>query len=257
MIAVHSEFELACFQRILDSWSELIDAPFEFSLLFSTTLGKVPVTKFPHQTIAWVDRPGLSSQANVSLEWARVARFIRDNLECDCWFWWEWDVYPVRRDCFSFFLEKWTPSTQIMGYRHKDRFYAMKGKVNGASFYSRDFISHLDAELISQGTNFDVVRTYSEEEVARGVAIPLNDWYCMTQTEGKTVISPETRLVHGEKSADFWDKVLERPPRRSLRSYTTSERLRRFRLRIRLVFLEILYCGRCVRGRLRALGLIK
>jgi len=248
VLPIHTEAELDQFQRILDAWEQLVCADFSFSILFTTTLPRVPRTSLPHEVHTWVDDPSLGTQTNVSLEWASVARHIRDRLDCLCWFWWEADVVPLRPDCFSFFLDRWEPGTKAMGYWVQDNLWNMRHRINGVGFYSRDFLDTVDASLIRPGLNFDHLRAYSPADVQRGTLIPLNDAYCLTHHEGRVNLSAQTRLMHGGLSREVLSELLSG----TLAARLVSERERRYLANAKIAELRVREWSEAARAWLQA-----
>lgn len=224
VMAIHTEAELRFFQRVLDSWDRLLETKFSFSILISTTLEQVPRTSLPHRVLRWTDDPALGTQTNVSLEWAAVAKLIRDELDCTCWFWWEWDAVPLRRDCFSHCLDQWTSGTQAMGYWVRDNLFNMRGRINGVAFYAREYLDSVDAREIAPGKNFDHLRAWTDAEVESGALVPLNEVYCLHHHEMRMNLSAETRLLHGQPGEETLNEVLGG----TLQARFVSEAKRRF-----------------------------
>ena len=205
VLTYHTTKEFNQFQEILDSWDELLDISFNYEILFSTTIDPVPRTTIPFKVLRHVDPPG-DFRARVSHEWAFVAQHIERYVECACWFWWEADVLPVRPDCFTFFLQLWTPETQIMGYYVRDWRWNMHHKMNGVAFYSKHYWSFISADFAGSQLSFDQIRAFSPGK-DQHIFVALNRWYVMLSHDSGLVLTPDLRLVHGIKDRTLLEQI--------------------------------------------------
>jgi hypothetical protein len=204
VMACHNRKELERFQLILDHWEHLVELNTSFQFLFVGSMGKQLRSRLPHRHLDYQDSPGLKRFQCVSHEWATVARFIEESVDCTCWFWWEWDVLPVRRDCFGFLLQRWTNHCRIMGYHVKDNTWGMRNKINGVAFYARDYWSFIQPVYNDTGT-FDTRVTYDPDG---SDCVVLNPWYGLCHHEHPFVLTPALRLVHGIKNDTLFRQIV-------------------------------------------------
>lgn len=129
VFAYHKDSEFERYQFILDNWEKFLDMKTPFQFLFVKSIDRDLQTHFKHQFIERKDPPDLKKFQCIGQEWAMVAEYIESHIDCKCWFWWEHDVLPVKKDCFDFFMRKWTPSCLIMGYRVRDNKWGMRKKL--------------------------------------------------------------------------------------------------------------------------------
>lgn len=164
----------------------------------------------------------------VSRQWARVAEYVERNVDCRCWFWWEWDALPVRPDCFEFLLSLWGPQTQIMGYHVQDNKWGMRHCINGVAFYSRQYWSYIQSYFNFNGT-FDSRKKF-DPQTEEQQFVALNKWYALVHHEKRLRLTPSLRLVHGVKDTSLLDQVLG--GRRRFRYLPDWYRTMRNRLRV-------------------------
>jgi hypothetical protein len=205
-MAYHNQHEYEAFQFILDHWSQLLEMKSPFKFLFVNCLDKELLTSFEHSFIEHQDTPGLKRWQNVSKEWAHVARYVAEQIDCTYWFWWEHDVLPVRKDCIEFFLERWHDQCQIMGYRVKDSQYGMRSRINGVAFYAKDYWKFMEPHF-DINRPFDTNRHFCEKRDGN-TYVELNKWYCLVHHEGPLMLTPNVRLVHGVKDHSLRDQIV-------------------------------------------------
>ena len=207
VMTIHNEEEFIIFQLILDNWEKLVDHK-NIRILFSTSIGKVPETKITHKTIFYKDGADDNFRKLVSIEWMFLAAHIEENEDCDLWFWWESDVVPIQKDCFSFFLSKWTEKTKVMGYRVHDYRHGMNGRFNGVAFYSKSLYSLVQPRSVNNKGNFDHLLQFSGDGVD---SIELNIWYLLTHHDGNYLIPKNIKLVHGRRGYDYIKELIDNP----------------------------------------------
>ncbi|HYC55940.1 MAG TPA: hypothetical protein VEL28_13480 [Candidatus Binatia bacterium] len=232
VMAYHSRRELDRFQRILDHWDELVEMRTPFTLLLVRTIDEELRTDLPRIDLRRSEDASRPSLELVAEEFLEICRYVEDNLECRCWFWWEHDVLPVRKDCFDFFLRRWRAGTSIMGYRVRDRLWNMKNRINGVAFYSRTYWSHLKPH-IRPSQAFDTWRTYTRRADGRSF-VELNRWYALVHHEKHLYLTPSLRLVHGISDDTLFEDLVggTRHHRRVSRPY------RALRLHVRRALLN-------------------
>ncbi len=207
VMSYHTEKERTRFQSILDHWDDLVEMERPFQFLFIDSLGSPLRTSLPHHSIPYLDPAGLSRGELISAEWAYVARYISEQVDCDCWFWWEGDVLPVRKDCFEFFMKLWNPERLIMGYHIKDNRWQMRNMINGVAFYAKDFWSFLKPHF-NPAITFDRQRAFTKKKDGERF-VELNRWYALCQHEGTLLLTPSLRLVHGIKDDSLLRQIVE------------------------------------------------
>lgn len=205
VFAYHNDREFDRFQFILDHWQDLVDMRFPFQFLFVKTIERDLQTRFKHRFFKYQDQLDLKKFQRIAQEWASVSMFIESNIDCKCWFWWEPDVLPVKKDCFDYLIQKWTPSCRIMGYRVRDNKWGMKHRMNGVAFYAKDYWSYIKPHFNLLGT-FDARKAFHEDE--KDVFVELNDWYALVPHEEKLLLTPNLRLVHGVRDDSLIRQVL-------------------------------------------------
>lgn len=205
VFAYHNDREFDRFQFILDRWEHLVDMHHPFHFLFVNSIDRNLQTKFKHRFLQYEDPPDLKKFQRVAQEWAIVARFIENTIDCKCWLWWESDVLPVKKDCFNYLLQLWTPSCRIMGYRVRDNKWGMKHRINGVAFYARDYWSYIKPHFNLVGT-FDTRKAFHKDE--SNLFVEINDWYVSLHHEEKIFLTPSIRLVHGVRDESLINQVL-------------------------------------------------
>lgn len=205
VFAYHKDSEFERYQFILDNWEKFLDMKTPFQFLFVKSLDRDLQTHFKHQFIERKDPPDLKKFQCIGQEWAMVAEYIENHIDCKCWFWWEHDVLPVKKDCFDFFMRKWTPSCLIMGYRVKDNKWGMRKKINGVALYGRNYWSFIKPCFNLIGTA-DTRKAFGRKE--RGLYVEINKWYALKQHEEALFLTPALRLVHGVHDDSLINQVL-------------------------------------------------
>jgi hypothetical protein len=205
VFAYHNDGEFNRFQFILDHWEQLLDMKIPFQFLFVKSIDRDLRTRFRHQFLERRDPPDLKKFQCIGQEWAMVAQYIESSVDCTHWFWWEQDVVPVQRDCFDFFIRKWTPSCRIMGYRVRDNKWGMKNRINGVALYARDYWSFIKPYFNLLGTS-DTRKEFGRKD--KGLYVEINDWYALLHHEGRLVLTPSLRLVHGVRDDQLMEQVL-------------------------------------------------
>ncbi len=205
VFAYHNDGEFNRFQFILDHWAKLLDIKMPFQFLFVKSIDRDLRTDFGHRFLEHRDPPDLKKFQCIGQEWAMVAEYIENSVDCKYWFWWEHDVVPVRRDCFDFFVQKWSPSCRIMGYRVRDNKWGMKNRINGVALYSRDYWSFIKPCFNLLGTS-DTRREFNRKD--KGQYVEINDWYALLHHEGRLFLTPSLRLVHGVQNDLLMKQVL-------------------------------------------------
>ncbi|HPX56457.1 MAG TPA: hypothetical protein PK425_07960 [Syntrophales bacterium] len=205
VFAYHHDREVDRFQFILDHWAQLLNLEHPFQFLFVKSTDRDLRTPFKHLLLEHKDPLNLKRSQCVSQEWAMVAQLIENTVECDYWFWWEYDVLPVKKDCFDFFIRKWTPSCRIMGYRVRDNKWGMKHRINGVALYARDYWSYIKSYFNLLGT-FDTRKAFHNDE--NDLFVETNDWYSLVHHEERLFLTPSLRLVHGIRDDSLIKQIL-------------------------------------------------
>ncbi|MBM3860948.1 MAG: hypothetical protein FJ395_15050 [Verrucomicrobia bacterium] len=202
----HSAEERERFQLILERWNELVKMEMPFSFLYVGPSAGPISARFPHACLFHDDVKPLKRFQHIAQKWADVAEYVQHNVDCRCWFWWEPDVLPVKKDCFEFLLHFWGGQTEIMGYHVKDNKWGMKNCINGVAFYSKRYWSYIRPRFNLNGT-FDTRKQFDPDtENDRFVA--LNKWYALVHHEKRLRLTPSLRLVHGIKDSSLLDQLL-------------------------------------------------
>lgn len=204
VFAYHNDCEFDRFQYILDHWEQLVNMQRPFQFLFVKSIDRDLQTRFKHLFLEHKDPLDLKKFQCIGQEWAMVAEFIENTIDCTYWFWWEFDVLPVKKDCFDFFIQKWTPSCRIMGYRVRDNKWGMKHRINGVALYARDYWSYIKPYFNLVGTS-DTRKAFHKEEK---VYVEINKWYSLVHHEEKLFLTPILRLVHGIRDDSLLTQVL-------------------------------------------------
>ena len=232
VMAYHNRMERERFQRILDHWHELVEMKSPFRFLFVDSLGEKLQTDFPHDVLEYKDLPLLKRFQRTAWKWAFVAQYVEENMDCTCWFWWEWDVLPVQKDCFEFFRQRWTGSCRVMGYHVKDNKWGMRHRINGVAFYARDYWSYF-APSFDAARTFDTCKRF-DPKTDRNCFVELNRWYCLVQHEISSsfpfALTPGLRLVHGIKNESLLEHMLGERKHFAVRSDTWRALRYRFKL---------------------------
>jgi hypothetical protein len=203
----HNDQELEFFQFIIDHLTDFVEINIPFEFLFIHSIDKRIRTDFEHTFFAHRDDPAMKKWQHIAAEWFDVANHISENIDCKCWFWWEHDVLPVKKDCFDFFMSMWTESCQVMGYRVKDRKWGMKHKINGAAFYGKQYADYIRPFFSLEGT-FDTRKAFNRKS-EKGIFVELNRWYSLIHHEGPLLLTPAIRMVHGVKNRSLANQVLK------------------------------------------------
>jgi len=207
VMAYCNENEFTRFQFILDHWEQLVEMKSPFKFLFVTSIDKKLTTHYEHSFFNYKESPEIKNyEQQITLEWSKIAKYIADNIDCKYWFWWEWDVVPVKKDCFEFFIGFWTEQCQIMGYRAKDNMWGMRNKINGVAIYSKNYWKYIEPYFNLKGT-FDTRKSFSKR-TEKNVFVELNKWYCLRHHEGSLMLTPNIRIVHGIKDYSLLDQIL-------------------------------------------------
>lgn len=204
-----NEYEREKFQLIVDNWDRIVEMRSPFRILFVKTIDTRVATGLEHSFLDYRDPDGLpdSWALRVSTEWAQVARHIEDSVDCKYWFWWEHDALPVRQDCFEFFLRLWSGDRcRIMGYKVKDNECGMRNKINGVAIYSKHYWSYIKPYFNLNG-GFDNNKVFCSK-AEKDAFVELNKWYSLVQHEGRLLLTPNLRLVHGIKDHSLVNHVL-------------------------------------------------
>jgi hypothetical protein len=229
-MSYHNNDEFTKFQYILDNFSKLasIHEPFEF--LFVHSIEKKVRTDFAHRFFAHKDDPSQKKWQHSGTEWFDVANYISQEVDCKCWFWWEPDVCPVRRDCFDFFMSMWKQDCQIMGYRVKDGKWGMKNKINGVAFYGRHFADYIRPYFNLEGTS-DTRKAF-HKKTEKGIFVELNRWYSLVHHEGPLLLTPDLRIVHGIKDNSLLKQIVT-----GQKTYPMASHIRRsIRNRLKILY---------------------
>ena len=238
VFSYHDQKEFVRIQRILDSLEQLLDLRFFFEILFSTTTSLTPQTCYPFNVLRHVDPPGEKTRRHIEMavtfEWMAVARYVQTCSDCDCWFWWEWDVLPVRRDCFMFFMSMWSEETLIMGFHVLDAQYNMKHRINSVAFYSRNYWSFFQPHFEQNPLPFDQVVKFDKKQTKH--FIPLNRWFSLIHHERKLLLTLSIRIVHGVKDESLLEQVLGQ--KTHFETYSDFIRKLRYRIIVLLINLE-------------------
>ena len=205
-MSYYNEEELKKFQFILDHWEQLVEMESPFKFLFVRSIDKRITTRFEHSFLEHKDQPGIKRFQCISQKWSRVARHIEEHIDCKYWFWWESDVLPVKKDCFDFFLRYWGEQCQIMGYKVKDNKWGMKNRINGVAIYSKRYWSYIKPYFNLRGT-FDTRKPF-DLKTEKNIFVELNKWYSLVHHEGRLLLTPHLRLVHGIKDFSLIDQIL-------------------------------------------------
>jgi hypothetical protein len=205
VFAYYNNHEFDRFQFILDNWEHLVDMKSPFKFLFVKSIDRYLRTEFEHQYLEYKDPSCLKGSQRVAQKWAAVSQLIESAIDCKYWFWWESDALPVKRDCFEFFTQKWTPSCRIMGYRVRDNKWGMKHRINGVALYARDYWSYIKPHFNLAGS-FDTRKAFHNKE--NDLFVEINDWYSLLHHEGKLLLTPNLRLVHGIHDDSLINQVL-------------------------------------------------
>ena len=160
----------------------------------------------------------------------KVAQHINDSIDCDCWFWWEWDVLPIKKDCFAFLLQYWTEEAIIMGYHVQDYAYNMRHKINSVAFYDKHYWTFFHPYFERNPIPFDQVVKFSSENSK--LFVPLNKWFLLLHHEKDYILTPSIRLIHGVKD----DRMLEQLLGKTVHYKTYSDLYRRFRYTLIILF---------------------
>lgn len=195
------------FQLILDHWDDLVEMASPFHILFTGPTEYRLRTELPHSYFHYVEPPDEKKFRRVSRKWATIAQHVEENVECTCWFWWEPDVVPVKKDCFEFFLRLWGDQTRIMGFHVKDKMWGMYHCINGAAFYSKRYWSYLQPWFSFEAT-FDTRKPFNPR-TERAEFVELNRWYALVHHEKRLRLTPAMRLVHGIKDTTLLEQLLE------------------------------------------------
>lgn len=232
VMAYHNQREFEAFQFILEHWSDLVEMRSPFKFLFVKSYHRDIQTGHEHSVLEYQDPPEMTKRCQlINRQWSVVARHIWQSVECKCWFWWEHDVLPVRKDCFEFFMQKWTNKCQIMGYRVKDKLFGMHKRINGVAFYARDYWRFMEP-YFNLDTFFDRLRPFGRKD--RRLFVELNKWYFLAHHEGPVVLTPRMRLVHGVKDHSLRDQIVN-----GTRNYPVHSDLRRtIRGRLKVVYVN-------------------
>jgi hypothetical protein len=206
-MSYHSSKELQRFQLILDHWTELVEMTMPFKFLFVDCIGERLQTSFEHRFLEYRDFEGRSKDLSITLEWAYDARYISENVDCDCWFWWETDVLPVRKDCFTFLMKHWNQERLIMGYHVRDNRWGMRNRINGSAFYSKHYWKAVEPRFNPEIT-FDRQMVYRKKK-DKDRFLALNKWYALTHHEDRLLLTKNLRIVHGIKDESLIRQVLD------------------------------------------------
>ena len=200
----HDELSKIFFKDLIDSW-DFTSKNVEFSFLLVSVIGKdFPQCNNKCHTLSLQDTDEKIYHRRVEKTYVKTAEYIKNNIDCDMWFWYETDVEIISNKFWDEVSALWNNRRQIMGFWVRDNHDCsnkiVKDTFNGVAFYSKEYIDYL-RPYIKKGQDFDRWVKFKDASIDKdSIAVPLNGMYaCMhhiSRTANISEIEKKAMIIH-------------------------------------------------------------